>query len=80
MCHARQTSLPAILAAVMITASATLAMAQPAAAAANLLEDAQTLLQEQAWAEAFQWNSSTRLCGWAGVSACDASESHITSL
>lgn len=52
MCRARQTFLPAVLAVVMITASATLTVAQPAAAA-NLSEDAQTLLQEQAWAEAF---------------------------
>lgn len=79
MCHARQTSLSAVLAVVMITASATLTMAQPAAAA-NLSEDAQTLLQEQAWAEAFLWNSSISMCDWAGVSECDASGSHITSL
>lgn len=79
MCRARQTFLPAVLAVVMITASATLTVGQPAAAA-NLSEDAQTLLQEQTWAEAFLWSSSTRMCDWAGVSECDASGSHITSL
>ena len=79
MCRAWQTFLPAVLVVVMIAASATLTVAQPAAAT-NLSGDAQTLLQEQAWAEVFQWNSSTRMCGWAGVSGCDASESHITSL
>lgn len=80
MCHPQQTFSSVVLVVIVITASATFTVAQPAAAAANLSEDAQTLLQEQAWADAFLWNSSTRMChDWMGVH-CDAGDSYVTEL
>ena len=36
----------------------------------NSTGDARTLLQEQAWAEAFNWNSTTHMCHWPNV-FCD---------
>ena len=73
----QQISFPALFPLVVLTASAPIILAEPAAAVANLSADAQTLLQEQAWAEAFQWNSSTSMCHqWFGVE-CDDSKSHV---
>ena len=78
MCHRLKTYVLALL--MLVTASATLILAQPAASAASISEDAQTLLKEGAWAEAFQWNSSSSMChDWFGVQ-CDGSESHVTQM
>ena len=56
----------ALLVLVMITALT--ALAQSAAAAVNISGDAQTLLNERAWADTFHWNSSSIMCqDWPGV-------------
>lgn len=75
--HMFVSSLPVL---VRFTALATLMMAQTAAAAASISKDAQTLLKEQAWAKAFQWNSSSSMChDWLGV-RCDETGTHVTDL
>ena len=69
-----------LLVLVRFTALATLMMAPTAAAAVGILKDRQILLEEQAWAKAFQWNSSSSMClDWLGV-CCDITGDFVTEL
>ena len=43
-----------------------------------IMQDQQTLLQEQDWASAFGWNASNSACSWNSVS-CDESQ-HVRAL
>ena len=43
----------------------------------NSTGHARTLLQEQAWAEAFNWSSTTHMCQWLSVTCDDTNTSVI---
>lgn len=75
MCHRQLPFLMTLLVLVTITALATCEALQAADATVN--KDKQILLKEQAWVEAYQWDSNTSPCDWFGVLCQD---SQVTTL
>ena len=68
-----------LLAITVVSSTCDIAVAQnlQANAEGNSTGDALTLLQEQAWAEAFNWSSSTHMCQWPAVTRDDTNTSVI---
>lgn len=72
-------SLANLLAIVALLSSCAIAASQNLQAnlVGNSTGDARTLLQEQVWAEAFNWSSTTHMCQWPAVSCDDTNTSVI---